>query len=52
MRLSFPLTKMGNYPRSLKVLMQASAIAEDRNSSANTNHQRVFPSRLRKLSSG
>jgi two-component system, NtrC family, sensor kinase len=29
MGMSFPLTKMGNYPRSLKVLMQASAIAED-----------------------
>ena len=38
MRLSFPLTKMGNYPRSLKVLMQASAIAEDPSIEKNTVH--------------
>ncbi len=29
MDMSFPLTKMGNYPQSLKVLMQALTIAED-----------------------
>ncbi|MEJ0106071.1 MAG: ATP-binding protein [Bacteroidota bacterium] len=29
MGLSFPLTKIGNYPRSLKVLMQSSDIAEN-----------------------
>ena len=38
MHLSFPLTKMGNYPRSLKVLMQASAIAEDPSNEKNTGH--------------
>ena len=38
MSMSFPLTKMGNYPRSLKVLMQASDIAEDPSSEKNTLH--------------
>jgi signal transduction histidine kinase len=38
MNLSFPLTKLGNYPRSLKVLMQASAIAGDSSSEQHTWH--------------
>jgi signal transduction histidine kinase len=29
MNMSFPLAKMGNYPKTLKVLMQAKEIAED-----------------------
>jgi signal transduction histidine kinase len=35
MNMSFPLAKMGNYPKTLKVLMQAKEIAED---AANEKH--------------
>jgi two-component system NtrC family sensor kinase len=36
MDMSFPLSKMGNYPLSLEVLMRALAIAEDPSSERNT----------------
>ncbi len=53
MNMSFPLAKMGNYPKTLKVLMQAKEITEDAASEkhvANLNGEAPRTFRLRMLS--
>ena len=52
MNMSFPLAKMGNYPKTLKVLMQAKEIAEEagnENYAANLKHITAREYRLKML---